>query len=89
MTFAQIVGGSDTGIVGLLNTVVIPFIGALMVFFFLWGVIKYFFFQNKGDPKGFKEGRDFVIWGIVGIVVFFSIWGILTLLLSTLGIQTG
>ncbi|MCX6786598.1 MAG: hypothetical protein NTU85_02140 [Candidatus Kaiserbacteria bacterium] len=86
MTFAQFVGSSTTGIIGILNTVVIPIILAFAFFAFVWGVLNYFFFSNRGDEEKLKEGRQFIFWGILGIVVLFSIWGFLNLLLSTLGI---
>jgi len=85
MTFAQFVGGGTTGIIGVINTIVVPIIGALMFLFFIWGVVNYFFLHSADETKR-KEGREFVLWGILGIVLFFSIWGIVNLLLSTLGI---
>ena len=86
MTFAQFIGNSSTGLIGTLNIVVIPFIIALAFFFFVWGVIRYFFLDNKGDEGKLKEGREFILWGIVGLVLIFSIWGLVNIALSTLGI---
>ena len=86
MTFAEFVGSGTTGIIGVINTVVVPFVGALVFLVFIWGVLKYFFFSNKGDEKELAEGKEFIFWGIIGIVVFFSVWGFVNLLLSTLGI---
>ncbi|MCX6787460.1 MAG: hypothetical protein NTY93_03000 [Candidatus Kaiserbacteria bacterium] len=86
MTFAQFVGSGTTGIVGVINTIVVPLIFAFAFAVFIWGVVKYFFFNNGGDTEKMKEGRDFIIWGILGLVVLFSVWGFVNLLLSTLGI---
>ena len=86
MTFAKFIGSGTTGIIGVINTVVVPLIGALIFLVFIWGVVKYFFINNGGDADKLKEGRDFIFWGILGIVVFFSVWGFVNLLLSTLGI---
>lgn len=82
VTFKDFIGG----IVGIINTVVVPLIGSLIFLVFVWGVVKYFFFNNNGDTAKLKEGRDFIFWGILGMVVFFSVWGFVNLLLSTLGI---
>ena len=82
MTFAQLVNQ----IIGVINTVVVPFIGALAFLVFIWGVVKYFFF-SAGDETKLAEGRQFIFWGILGIVVLFSVWGFVNLLLSTLGIM--
>lgn len=90
MTFADFIGnGADgTGIIGLLNIVAVPVIFALAFFAFIWGVLKYFFL-NDGSESKIAEGRLFVFWGIVGMVVLFSVWGLVNILLSTLGISPG
>ncbi len=86
MTFAQFIGSGSTGIIGLINTIVVPVIFALAFLVFIWGVVKYFFI-NGDDEEKHKEGRAFIFWGILGMVVLFSVWGFVNLLLSTLGIM--
>jgi hypothetical protein len=86
MTFATFIGSGSTGIIGVINTVVVPLIFAFSFAAFIWGIAKYFFFHNEGDEKKLAEGRSFIIWGILGLVVLFSVWGFVNLLLSTLGI---
>jgi len=86
MTFAQFIGDSTTGIIGVMNTIIVPIIGALIFLVFVYGVIKYFFLSNKGDDTGLAEGRWFIFWGILGTAVYFSVWGFVNLALSTLGI---
>ncbi|MDP2651679.1 MAG: hypothetical protein Q8O94_00905 [bacterium] len=85
MTFAQFIGNGTTGVIGVMNTVVVPIIGALAFFVFIWGVIQYFFLNADNEEKR-AEGRMFVFWGILGMVVLFSVWGLVDILLSTLGI---
>ncbi len=85
MTFAQLVGSGTTGIIGLINIVIVPVIFALAFLVFIWGIVKYFFIHG-GDEKKRDEGRQFILWGILGIVVLLSVWGFVNLLLSTLGI---
>lgn len=87
MTFAQFVGSGSTGLIGLLNTVVVPVIFALAFLVFVWGVAKYFLF-SVGDEKARSDGRQFILWGIIGMVVLFSVWGFVNLLLSTLGLSS-
>jgi hypothetical protein len=85
MTFAQFIGSGSTGIIGVLNTVVIPVIFAFAFAAFIWGVVNYFFLH--GDEEGKREeGRKFILWGIIGMVVLFSVWGFVNIMLSTLGI---
>lgn len=84
-TFAQFIGSSTTGVVGILNTIVVPIILAFAFAVFIWGVVK-FFFLNGGNEESRAEGRQFVLWGILGMVVLFSVWGFVNILLSTLGL---
>lgn len=86
-TFKDFIGSGSTGIIGVINTVVVPLIGTFIFFAFIWGVVNYFFFSNKGDTEKLKEGRDFIFWAILGMIVFFSVWGFVNIMLSTLGIS--
>jgi hypothetical protein len=88
MTFAQFIGSGSTGVIGLLNTVVVPVIFAFAFAAFVWGVMNYFFLHG-GDETKRTEGRQFVLWGIIGMVVLFSVWGFVNIMLSTLGIAPG
>ena len=85
MTFAQYIGGGTTGVIGLLNVVVAPIISALAFATFIWGMVNYFFLHG-GDETKREEGRKFALWGLIGLVVLFSVWGFVNILLSTLGI---
>jgi hypothetical protein len=88
MTFAQFVGSGSTGLIGAMNTVVVPVIFALAFLVFVWGVAKYFFLSGA-DENARSEGRQFILWGIIGLVVLFAVWGFVNLLLSTLGLTPG
>ena len=85
MTFAQFIGNGNTGVIGAINTVIVPIIFALAFAFFVWGLVKYFFL-HVDDEKKRAEGRQFVLWGVLVMAVLFSVWGLLNMLLSTLGI---
>lgn len=85
MTFKDFVGSGSTGIIGVVNGVVVPIIMTLAFLAFIWGVIDYFFIHG-GDDSSRAEGRQFVIWGVIGLVVLYSVWAIVKILLSTLGI---
>lgn len=73
-------------IVGVLSSVVIPLLVTLAGAFFLWGIVNYFFLNGSNEEKRL-EGRSFVIWGLLGLVVIFSVWGLVSMLLSTFGLQ--
>ncbi len=75
--FTCVIGGS-----------VIPFIFALAVVMFIWGVVKYFIL-NADEEKKRAEGKQFMIWGIVALAVMLSVWGLVGILKTTFGINTG
>ena len=84
-TFKDYIGSGTTGIIGIINTAIVPLIFALAFMVFLWGVMNYFFLHG-GDEGKRAEGRQFAFWGIIGMVVLFSVWGFVSIMLSTLGI---
>lgn len=85
VSFKDFIGNGSSGIVGILNTVVVPVIFAFAFAVFVWGVVKYLFIHG-GDEAKRAEGRQFVLWGVLGMVVLFSVWGFVNIMLSTLGI---
>lgn len=88
MTFKDFIGSGTTGVIGVLNTIVVPLIFGLAFAVFIWGVVSYFFLHGDDETKR-TEGRQFILWGIIGMVVLFSVWGLVNLMLSTLGIAPG
>lgn len=85
MTFKDFIGSGSSGVVGVLSTVIAPVIFAFAFAAFVWGVANFFFFHG-GEEKAREEGKQFIFWGIIGMVVMFSVWGFVNILLSTLGI---
>ena len=81
MTFAQWVNS----LIAFLNTVVVPSIFALAFLVFIWGVFKYFLLNQDSDESR-AEGRSFILWGILGMVLLFGVWGVVNLLITTLGL---
>lgn len=64
---------------------VIPIIFALALVFFLWGVMK---FIMASDTKNKEESKKFIMAGLIGLFVMTSVWGIIKILSTTLGIDT-
>ena len=74
-------------IINLINSVFVPVLFALAFLMFIWGVYKYFILgATEEAAKG--EGRQFVLWGVVGFAVILSIWGIVNVFISTLGLTS-
>ncbi len=57
---------------------------AAAVVFFLWNV--FIFVKSGGDEAGKTEARDKMIYGIIGIAVMVSVWGLVSFVVdSTVG----
>jgi hypothetical protein len=69
-----------------INNSVIPFIFALALVVFVWGVIKFFIINGEEEAKR-TEGKQFMIWGLIALTVMLSIWGLIRILGSTVGIK--
>ncbi|MFA6095099.1 MAG: hypothetical protein WC757_04435 [Candidatus Paceibacterota bacterium] len=63
--------------------VIVPLLISLAVLFFLWGVFQYI----RGDAAAKAEGAKNMIWGIVGIFVMVSVWGLVGVLSGTFGLN--
>ena len=68
----------------LIQSVLIPLAFSLCLFYFFWGVAKYI--KSAGNEKDTEQGKRIMIWGIVGLFVATSIWGIISFIQKELGI---
>ena len=62
-----------------INDILVPLVFALAFLLFLWGVFK-FFFWGGGDETKREEGKQLMLWAVIGFVLMVSIWGIVNLL---------
>lgn len=88
LAFAQSACGTgDIGailcrIAELINQIM-PILIALGVVYFIWGVITYVI---GNDEEAKSRGRNAMIWGIIGLLVVVSIWGLVSILKNTFGL---
>ena len=68
-------------LVGLVDGSIVPFMYMLAFLFFIYGIARSFF---SSDEEKRKNGRQFALWGIIGLAVLFTVWGLVKLLLSIL-----
>lgn len=67
-----------------------PFIGLLFTLalvMFLYGMVRFVSTSDKSSDDASK-GRQHMLWGIIGMFIMMSVFGIMRLIISTLGIQT-
>ncbi len=67
-----------------LLSAVIPVLIALGIFYFVWGVVSYVI---ADDEEAKSSGRNRIIWGIIGLAVIISVWGLVRILTNTFGLS--
>lgn len=60
----------------------VPLLIAVAVVYFIWQVFQY---TIAGDEEKKAAAKGQIIWGIVGIFVMVSIWGLVNILQGTFG----
>ncbi len=65
-------------------TAILPFLIALGVVYFVWGVVTYVI---ASDEEAKKTGRNRMIYGIIGLVVIVGLWGLVRLVTNSFGLQ--
>lgn len=66
---------------------VIPFLGTVAFLIFILGVAR--FIKSTGSDKEIKDSKNLLIWGIIGIFIMVTIWGIIAFLRSEFGFTGG
>lgn len=86
--FAQ--DGALTGylrsIVNFVNDYIIPLIIAAAILSFIWGMFRYFI-MGGADEEARAEGRQLMIWAVVGLVLMLSIQGIVNIFADAVGLK--
>lgn len=84
--------GPESGIGGIFNYFsciiigsIIPFLITLATAAFIWGIIQYFL--NPDNEEKRKKGKSFLLWGLIGLFVMISVWGLVGVLGNTFGIN--
>ena len=77
---AQTIYGIVLSIKDLLNLFVIPVLFGIATVIFLWGVIVYI--TSGGDEEKRKEGRNYIIYGLIGLFVMIALWGIINVMIG-------
>lgn len=74
----------------LLNKIVTLIIDPLILvifaagfFFFMWGLVEFLWSMKGGEVQ--TDGKNHMIWGIVGMLIMVSVYGIIALISNTFG----
>jgi NADH:ubiquinone oxidoreductase subunit 2 (subunit N) len=76
---------SDAGsfIINTINGILVPVLFAIAFIVFIWGAFKTFIMgANSEDVK--EEGKNLMLWGLIGFFVMVSVWGLVNILTGTI-----
>lgn len=68
----------------ILNPIIALLFGVALVVF-LWGVFQYLLGGDSEDAR--KTGARHILWGVVGLAIMISAFGIINIALGTFGIS--
>jgi len=80
------VGDYKTLLSSIATNILDPLIGLMAVIallYFLWGVLQ--FIRNAESSEERKKGGQHILWGVIGLFIMISAYGIINLILGTLG----
>ncbi|MSR78909.1 MAG: hypothetical protein EXS59_02065 [Candidatus Taylorbacteria bacterium] len=60
---------------------VIPFIIGLGILVLIYGIFN--FISSAGDEEARAGAKQLIIWGVIGIFVMVSVWGLVNILMGT------
>jgi hypothetical protein len=66
---------------------IIGFLFALALVYFLWGVVK--FIWNWGNPADREAGQKHMLWGVIGMAIMLSAFGIMYFIFTSVVVNTG
>lgn len=78
-TFEEVIKNVITGAIGIS--------GVLALIAFILGGVTWMI--SGGDSSKIKKGKDMMIWAVMGLVIIFSAYAILTFIFTTLGVGGG
>jgi len=71
-------------IVGSIIDPIVILIFSAGIFMFTWGLVQ--FLLNLDSPEDRKTGVQHMLWGIIGVFIMASVFGIIGIILETFGL---
>ena len=62
---------------------IIVFMFAVATLIFLYGIVE--FLSNPANEETRDKGKQHIVWGVVGIAIMVSVFGIMQLIINSLG----
>lgn len=64
---------------------IVPLLFAIGLAAFIFGVVQYMLNPNNAEKR--NEGKTYMIWGIIGLFVMVSVWGLVSILSNTFSLN--
>lgn len=64
---------------------ILTVIFTLGLFLFFYGIIEFLWASREGKPS--ETGKQHMLWGLFGMLIMVSVYGIIQLIMNTLGID--
>lgn len=74
-------------VIDLIINPLILLVFSLAFLYFVYGIFNFLNLDMNAVDKSRKEARDAIIWGIVGMVIMFSVFGVIKFVMDTFGID--
>ncbi len=58
----------------------------LGLFLFIWGIVE--FLWGVKDGKNTEQGKNHIIYGLLGMLIMVSVYGIIALIVNSFGLNT-
>ena len=68
----------------LIEPLIILFISIALIVF-IWGIVKYI--SAAGDSQKARDGMNMIKWGVIGMFVIVSMWGLVVIILNLFGLD--
>ncbi len=77
---------SDAGsfIINTINGIIVPVLFAIAFIVFIWGAFQVFIL-GATNGKAKDDGKNHMLWGLIGFFVMVSVWGLVNILTGTVG----
>lgn len=89
LAFAQVRSVQDAAgqITVIINSVLVPMVFAIAFIVFIWGVFTYFIAGGHDSEKQ-EQGRNLILYGILGFFVMVAVWGLVNVLVGTFNLSS-
>ena len=80
------VAASVSKIVSVIVVPIVTVVFALAVLYFVWGAAGLIIYKDDADKR--KETEMHILWGVIGMIIMISVYGIIRLIANSIGVPS-